>query len=341
MGFMTLRAVLVIALVAAVTGATALAFTAANPGDPRHGQFRVDGPRIVDPRGRAFVVKGVVWAYGTFAGGNGGGTAAKSERAAPRDLDRLRRLGVNTVRIFTSAPQTGRAGVLRRLDRLVRLARARGLVVEVATAYTNPEDALPWLRTLARRYRDDPSVWLQPMNEPKCGGGQSGNDRCGDWPTWQREHRGYVRAIRGAGMRSPIVVNTPSFSWDLSQADRYPLGDPNIVYGAHRYANDNLTFSKSERDDVEKKWAPLAKNRAVIVDEIGNWDGPQFRNSERWTRDFVRYVRAWVDRRGGSGAIAFNWRWSDPNTMVDGRDRLTPWGRIFAREYLARVPGSR
>lgn len=292
--------------------------------------FHTEGGRILDAEGKPFLVKGVTIPYGTFAGGPGGGPdpgelGQRNFATVPADLRRLKATGVNLVRVMAH-PSSDRG----RLRQVIRWARAEGLIVELSNVEKDPTRGRPWVTELAREYRGDSGIWLQPVNEPNCRS-EGPNDRCGDWKAWQDEQIPYIRAIRAAGVRSPIVVNGPSFSWDLSQVDAYPLGDDDVIYGAHRYANNEPTFSEAQQAEVDRLWGGLAVDHAVIVDEVGAYDGPTFANSPAWTEGFLAYVTDWVQHRGGSGAIGFTWRWYDGNSLTDARGALTPWGQTFDR----------
>ena len=56
-------------------------------------------------------------------------------------------------------------------------------------------------------------------------------------------------------MTSPVVVNTPNYSADLSKLDSYPLGDDAIIWGVHRFANFKISFDARERVDERRAWA--------------------------------------------------------------------------------------
>jgi len=316
---------------------------AARPGGDRGGAplagaaregFRVEGNRLYDPAGRPFTVRGVVMPYGTFAGGPGASHDRLNFERLPDDLRRVRRAGANLIRVFAS-PDAARPARFARLERTVALARAEGLVVQLSGAFATFAQARPWVRRLAERFHADPWVWIQPMNEPQC---TTDADRaagwCEDWGRWQREHRAYVRDIRAAGVRSPIVVNGPAFSFDLRPIARHPLGDDAILYGAHRYGNTHAEFDASERTAVEQGIAQPSRTHPVLVDEIGSFNGPQFPNSLAWAKGMTRWIAEWTARGDGLGATGFNWRWSDPNSMLGPDDRLSPWGEVFVRTVL-------
>lgn len=296
--------------------------------------FEIQGRHIVDPDGDRFIVRGVVLAYGTFAGGDGGGVSDLNAARFKDDAKRIKASGANLVRIMTT-PDTARPDNLALLYRVVAAAREQGLVVQIGSAFADFDTTLPYLRLLARRFADDPYVWLQPMNEPNCNLDESEQPgACTDWPRWQREHRMAIAAIRAEGVRSPIVVNVPGFSSDLRRIGSYPLGDPDVIYGAHRYGNDNLTFKSSERADVEAVIGGPSRRHPVIIDEFGLFNGPQFPNALPWVDGMTRWTADWVRRGDGQGATGFNWRWSDSNTMLEPDDRLTPWGKIFTSQIL-------
>lgn len=294
-------------------------------------QFSVAGNTLRDPEGRALKIKGATIAYGTFAGGDEANTGQRNFDSVETDLPRLAQMGVNLVRVFVTTRSWDDAH-LSRLDHVVSVARRAGFVVEVSNSYSGFDDSLRWVGFLAGRYKDDPGVWLSPQNEPNCPASE-----CGDWTLWASQTRRYVGAIRDAGMGSPIVVDGTWWSWDLTRIDDFPLGDANVIYGAHRYANNNDTFNATERDSADRQWGAAAAQHAILVEEVGAFNGPEMRNSPEWMRGFLDYVADWVNNRGGVGAVAFNWHWVDANTMTQDDGTLTQWGHDFLDHYLNRV----
>jgi hypothetical protein len=297
--------------------------------------FRVEAGEIRAPDGRRFVVKGVTIPYGTFAGGDAGGLGARNYATVARDFARLRRVGVNTVRILVR-PRPGDERQAARLDRVIRLARDRGFVVELGAAFTTLPVAERFLRERARRHRTDPWIWFLPMKDPNCAPGDF-VARCLDWALWQREQMRLVRVLRAEGVTAPIVVNTPDYSRDLSRIDSFPLDDENIVWGVHRYATTDVEFSAAERLDERRAWADRSLDRAVILDEVGG-AGPGLGPYSPWLSGFLDFVFDWTENRNGGGAIGFVWRWSDTNSMTDADGELTEWGQAFVRRFLNESP---
>lgn len=300
------------------------------------GQFHVVGNKILTPDGKDFIVKGVVTVYGTFGGGNEQGYGYYNYVNAQHDFDAQKSIGINTVRIFVQASDND-AQHKATLTQVISWARQRGFVVEVANGSSTREASLPWLSYLASTYKNDPYIWIEPMNEPNCGtnGNQS---ECYNWQYWQTEENIYIHTIRDAGMMSPIVINSIDWSWDLSKINQYPLDDGNIIYGAHRYANNNATFDANEQASCNEFWANLSSNRAIVIDEVGTWNNPDAQNSFQWLQGFINFATNWVNQRGGAGVDAFVWSWSDPNSMTDAPDgKLNSWGNLFYTQYLQQV----
>jgi hypothetical protein len=135
------------------------------------------------------------------------------------------------------------------------------------------------------------------------------------------------------------VVNTPGYSAALSRIDTYPLGDEDIVWGVHRYANVKVDFGSADRVDERRAWADRSLDQAVIVDTVGSRAAEEFDPLSPWLTGFLDFVSEWVRDEDGSGAIGFVWRWYDDNTMTVRTGRLTSWGRLYFERYIRQVPG--
>jgi hypothetical protein len=274
-----------------------------------------------------------------------------SRNTVERDFDMIKGLGCTVVRILIGFRATHEDADRAFLIDVVRLARRRGFVVEISVSYTSVADNLNtvvdgkrgWLTWLADRWKDDPYVWIQPMNEPN-GSPPGDRSKLGDWAFWQREQQQYVAAIRAAGNTAPIIIHTPMWSWDLRGVETHPLDDPlhNLIFAVHRYANENQTFTDAERAACDRNWADLAARLPIIVDEVGGQNPPTPMHLD-WNRGFLDYCADWVTHRDGNGVVAFNWYWCDDNSLTgDWRQHrntgeLTDWGIAFRDHYLSRV----
>ena len=181
------------------------------------------------------------------------------------------------------------------------------------------------------------------MNEPN-GSPPGDTSKLGDWAYWQAEQNECLAAIRKSGNSAPIMVNMPLWSWGLAKIAQYPLHDPvgKIIFGIHRYADDNQSFNEAERTACDQAWASLADTYPIVVEEVGG-QNPPHESHLKWNQGFLDYCADWVNHRHGSGVVAFNLYWCDDNSMTgdwrksknDGE--LTEWGRIFRDHYLKPV----
>lgn len=310
--------------------------------------FKVMENKIYDPTGHVFIVKGVTAVWGRF-NGSAYGVGMINYKNAQRDLDYIKRLGVNFIRLFVSAyfanlPSTNPfylPDYLQELDNVVNLATQRGMVIELANSLTDDfSTSLRFVGSIAARYKDNTYVWIEPMNEPNCESGD--HSRCSDWKFWQFQHLEYIRAIREAGNTAPIVVNTIYHSSDLRQIGTYVLNDSNIVYGIHSYANQNVTFTLQEQRISDQYWADFSSTVPVIVDEVGIYDG-RGTYHPTWNLRFLDYLTTWVKTRQGAGVVAYNWYTDEDNSMTgdwrhnNSNDVLTVWGTMYSERYLQKV----
>lgn len=283
------------------------------------GRFYISNNIIVDPNGNRFTSKGVVTHYSTFLPSESdyqSGYADINFKNTTRDFNILQCMGVNTIRLFV-ADNANTAFDKQRLDTVIKSARSRGFVVEIANSYSLPNPSIPWLQYLATTYKNDPYIWLQPMDEPLCAQSQARtmgypDKYCEDWAFWQQEHITYVKAIRASGFMNPIVINTISYSWDMRGIDMYSLNDNNIIYGVHRYGDDNVNFNDNKSDtglpenqECDLYWKAASSSHAMIIDEVRNENDSGFKNSIECNKGFMDYVSSWIN--AGQGAIGFTW----------------------------------
>ena len=309
--------------------------------------FTIHGNKILDPNGNPFIIKGVEMIAGRFAGGDANGLGLSNYKNAPRDLDKMKSLGINLIRLSVSAdaatlPPTDPNYIpnnlyLQQMDNAVQWITQRGMVAEISQGETaNFNKALQFVHSLAERYKSNPWVWIQPDNEPNCVLGDQGH--CDDWHLWQQQESQYVRAIRQAGNTAPIVVNGISWSWVLDNIASYPLGDKSIIYGAHIFNAGVTSFTLTGQSGeawCDAHWANLSTQFPIIVDRVGTYNG--FTPSLTWNQGFLDFAADWVNVRQGDGVIAFVGRWSDANSLYDDQGNLNEWGTLFFDHYVTKV----
>ncbi|MEZ5402767.1 MAG: cellulase family glycosylhydrolase [Bryobacteraceae bacterium] len=190
----------------------------------------------------------------------------------------------------------------------------------------NPSTPVLW-EMLARRYRDEPAVLFDILNEP--------HDRLPDDPyplwrpdgtlddpsrrrvtmaEWQPWARSLVDAIRGPHPDALIFVSGANWAYDLRG---FPLDRANLVYSTHVYRNKGRNWDEAFGD--------LALAHPVFAAEWGGRD-----RDLDWGRDLLRYF----DRRGIGWAA---WSWADQPHLV-ARHAPTKFGELVC-DACRRVNG--
>lgn len=315
---------------------------------------RVKGDRILDGSRQELKVRGVLWGEGRFAPTQPGQALPPvSITGAPRAFRQIQRIGGNVVRVNVSSlantPEHRRA-----LLRLQRLAASRGLILLVANVAIGDRDQTPWLRELASWFKGRDNVWYLPDVDPDCGVHLTGV-ACGDTESWIWSQQRHLRALRDAGVRTPIVVNLPDGSRSVSINWIAAMRDRNVVYGVHPPSEGRQRFSRSSGDQFDASLRDATRTVPVIFDNVARvqtvvdvrrWTSGQgvtrmersvrtSRDTMRWSSGVLNWLIGWTVLDGGDGAIVSGLGTDTRNSMSAGAKRLTGWGKVAASGYFA------
>lgn len=297
------------------------------------GRYKVQSGGIVDLGGRPFVLRAAGALDGYFVG-TGHAIDAKAVRQARKEFRSMKNRGLNGVRLQVQGEGIT-AERLAGLRKIVAQARVAGLVTVISNVDSSPAATLELMRSLARSYRNNPLVWLQPLYEPNCSGQFADPTRCESWTVWRAEQTNYLKAIRNGGMRSPVLVGTPRLSADAGLVLHYRLADRNVVYGVHVDAGAAKEFGAAQRTAVEKAIAPAGRRLAVVYDNLARVGGSGQAAGPDYTRRAVAYLANWVVYRGGDGAIVGTWHPGGPNSLATARGGLTTYGGVVSTRFIA------
>lgn len=183
----------------------------------------------------------------------------------------------------------------------------------------NPDTPRLWT-TLARRYRDEPAVLFDLLNEPhdrepgdpyplwRPDGTQYPPDHrrvsMDEWKPWARL---LIDAIRAEHPEALLFVSGTNWAYDLRG---FPLDRPNLVYSTHVYTNKGRNWDEAFGD--------LALVYPVFA---GEWGGDA--DDLDWGADLTAYFR-----QRGIGWTA--WSWADRPLLVS-RYTPTPFGQLVQR----------
>ncbi|MCU0354302.1 MAG: cellulase family glycosylhydrolase [Cytophagales bacterium] len=273
--------------------------------------FRVQGTQIIGPDGKEFIIKGV----------NVNGPHWPWNRPTVPDADLIANVWkFNTVRvnIFPSLAANGCCiNNNTDLDAIVNAFASRKLVVQLENhdftcKYPNAGELATlrtWWVNLANKYKNNPYVWFNIMNEPG-----SGNTVTDEWKT---VHEEVVRAIRQTGAENIIVLD----GFACGQENGYKRGEAgsgilthgpyfvqnytNIAFSLHLYA-DWIYGRQRLADYID---AVRAKNLSLHIGEYGS--GVDY--SGQVAADVIR-----VCNEKNIGRMVWQWTGVDIHRLTNG-----------------------
>ena len=353
------RRITAVVLLAIVATLTVVAVADARPA-------RVSGNRILDASKHEMKVRGVTWGGTRFVPSEPGAELrAPDISSAPNAFKQIAKLGANVVRVDVSSAANDDVHRIA-LQKLQRYAHARGLVLLLANVPLTAEDQSPWLSTLASWFPRKDNVWYLPAVDPSCGT-FSASTTCGDTEAWIWSQSLSVKALRRAGVRTPIVVNMPNSSRSVALNWTKVLGDKNLIYGVHPPSDGQFKFKESDAKALTTSLEAATKVVPVLFDDVARVQTTTSvdtivaattarlkrttrttTDSLRWSKGLLDWVTGWTVIDGGDGAIVSGWDTPTRDSMSKGRKKLTTWGRAAASGYFAigfraqagRTPGS-
>ena len=139
------------------------------------------------------------------------------------------------------------------VDKIVKSVRNNGMIAFIIPHHPPySQETVTFVSYLATTYKNDPFVWIGTGNQP---------DTCSKtacWENWHTWHDQYVRTIRAAGNQNPVIVNGVFWSGRIDKILQYPLHDNlgnvdmNLIYGPHKYGDDDSGFWTQSLNEVEQ-----------------------------------------------------------------------------------------
>ena len=341
-----LRRISSVALLALVATLAAVAVADARPA-------RVSGNRIMDAGKHEMKVRGVTWGGTRFVPSEPGvELRAPDISSAPNAFKQIAMLGANVVRVDVSSAANDDVHRIA-LQKLQHYARSRGLILLLANVPLTTQDQSPWLETLASWFPRKDNVWYLPAVDPNCGM-FSATTACGDTEAWIWSQTLSIKALRRAGVRTPIVVNLPNSSRSVALNWTKVLGDKNLIYGVHPPSDGQFKFKQSDAKSLTTSLEAATKVVPVLFDDVARVQTitsvdtlvpattarlkrttRTMTDSLRWSEGLLDWVTGWTVIDGGDGAIVSGWDTPTRDAMSKGRKKLTTWGRAAASGYFA------
>jgi endoglucanase len=329
------------------------------------GYLRTQGARLVDSAGKTVLLRGVNW-FGMETS-----TLAPHglwTRSLDSMLDQMTALGYNCIRLpfsnavlrgtaqpngidFGQNPQLQGRSALEIMDAVVAGAGRRGMKVILDRHRPDPNSQselwyspscseAQWLadwETLARRYRDNPTVvgcdlHNEPHGPATWGDGKSATD-------WRLAAERAGNRILAVNPNLLIVVEgiEQGYWWDgnLKGAAQHPVRlnvAGRLVYSAHDYATSvfpqpwfsNGSFPQNLPGLWDEHWGYLVKSGTapVLLGEFGST--LQSETDRKWLQTLAQYLH--------SNQLSFTyWSWN-PNSADTGGILQDDWKTVDARK---------
>lgn len=226
-----------------------------------NGRLSVSNGKVVNSKGKAFVIKGV----------STHGLAWYPQYVNKKAFRTLRdQWGVNTIRLALYTAEyngycTGgnKKDLKKLIDNGVRYATDLGMYVIIdwhilsdGNPLTYQSQADSFFKEIAAKYSGHGNVMFEICNEPNGGGGS--------WENIKSYANKIIKTIRKVNKKAIIIVGTPTWSQDVDQAQANPIKDQkNIAYALHFYAGTHKADLRAKLESVLKKKLP------VVVTEFG------------------------------------------------------------------------
>ncbi len=320
----------------------------ADPDNPEvEARLRVEDQRLVDSSGEQVVLLGstlYVFPFYLSDGWIDWPVMVESRRNVEQldeILDRMTEVGFDTIRVPLGTEAWAEPIYsltseewLDRVEWIVAEAAERDIYVMFTwwDALTRGsewperyEESFEFMGVVHERVGDEPNVMFEPMNEP----------REITWDEWIEATSATVRYWReDLGYEGVLVLDTIDWSWsfdpdaadELLELDAELLGQPNLLFAIHRYANDRTCFCDDEPAQWERNVGQYIDEYPIIVTEVGNVN-EGFPPQPQWVEQYVDHLVTDGVDSGLNGVLAFTWRWQDQNTMTESDGvTLTPFG---------------
>ena len=305
-----------------------------------NGWVKVKGNKFVDPQGQEIIFRGLCFSDPVKLVRDG----QWNERyfAAAADW------GANIVRFAvhpTNLNAMGWEETFAAMDQGIEWARQHGMYVIMDwhtignlkdERYTSPmynttkEETFKFWRTVAQRYKDEPTVALYELyNEPTVTGPGMGS--C-SWTEWRDLQEQIIDTVRTYNPNALCLCAGFNWAYDLTPVAQEPIRRPNVAYVSHPYP---MKRSEPWEEQWEQDFGFVADTYPVICTEIGFClaDEPGAHIPVMSTDVYGEHITKYFEQKGISFTVwCFDVNWS-PMLISDWDFTPTTQGRFF-KAYL-------
>lgn len=307
-----------------------------NAGDA--GWVSVKGNKFIDPEGNEIVFRGLCFSDPGKLLGDGHWDKSYFEEA--KDW------GANIVRFAVHPSNLNKLGwdeYFAEMDKGIAWAKELGMYVimdwhsignlkqEIFTNdmyITTKEETFKFWRTVAERYKDEPTVALYELfNEPTV----SGYGEC-SWEDWKALQEELIDAIRAINPNALCICAGFNWAYDLTPVATAPIARENVAYVSHPYP---MKREQPWEEQWEADYGFVADTYPVICTEMGYCleDEKGAHVPVKSTDVYGDHITKYFEDKGISFTIwCFDPDWA-PMLFSDWDYTLTTQGRYF-KKYL-------
>jgi len=301
---------------------------------------RVEGNKFIDPQGKEIVFRGLCFSDPVKLVNDGQWNERYFAEAAA--------WGSNVVRFAVHPANLNAMGweeTFEAMDQGIEWAKQHGMYVimdwhsignlkeEKYTSpiyYTTREETFRFWRTVAQRYKEEPTVALYELfNEPTVTPEETGS--C-TWAEWKQLQEQIIDTVRTYNPKAVCLCAGFDWAYDLRPVAQAPIDRPNVAYVSHPYP---LKCDQPWEEHWEEAYGFVADTYPVICTEIGFCleDEPGAHIPVISTEEYGKHITQYLEKKGISFTVwCFDTRWA-PMLIWDWDFTPTTQGTFF-KNYL-------
>ncbi len=302
------------------------------------GWVKVKGNKFIGPDGKEIIFRGLCFSDPV--------KLVRERQWNERYFDAAADWGANIVR-FAVHPQNintmGWDRTFQAMDQGIEWAKRRGMYVIMdwhsignlkeerytsAMYNTTQAETFKFWRTVAQRYKDEPTVALYELfNEPTI----NGTGPC-TWTEWKQLQEQIIDTIRAYNPKAVCLCAGFNWAYDLTPVAMEPIARDNVAYVSHPYP---MKRSEPWEEQWEKDFGYVADTYPVICTEIGFCleNEPGAHVPVMSTDVYGEHITNYFEKKGISFTVwCFDTSWA-PMLISDWNFTPTTQGRFF-KDYL-------
>lgn len=251
-----------------------------------NGQLQVKGAKIVNAKGKPFVIKGV----------STHGLSWYPQYVNKNAFASLKKEGVNTIRLamyteeyngYCNGGKANQKNLEKLIDKGIKEATALGMYVIIdwhilsdGNPLIHKKEAKTFFKKIAKKYSGYTNILYEICNEPNGGDGS--------WKNIKSYANAVIKTIRSVNKKAIIIVGTPTWSQDVDVAAASPLKGSNIAYAFHFYASTHKQDMRNKLEAAVKKGLPVIVSEFGLSEASGNGN-IDIQEANKWNKLMNQY----------------------------------------------------